>query len=77
MSKVASSDPPGVSNAKITAEKGVWDDDPAAGEVDCRAVEISSAVPDEMKSLTSTQRIVRLSLPLSSCCCANTGLAIG
>jgi hypothetical protein len=33
MSKIASSDPPGVSNAKMTAEKD--DDDLAAGEVDC------------------------------------------
>ena len=71
MPKVASSDPPGVSNAKITAEKEGEDDDddPAAGEVDCMAAEISSAVPDEMKSLTSTQRMARLSILLSSCRC--------
>jgi hypothetical protein len=71
MPKVASSDPPGVSNAKITAEKEEEedDDDPAADEVDCMAVEISSAVPVEMKSLTSTQRMARLSILLSSCRC--------
>ena len=74
MSKVASSDPPGVSNAKITAEKVEEEDDSAEGEVDCRAVEISSAVPDEMKSLTSTQRTARSPSPLSGCCCANTAL---
>jgi hypothetical protein len=68
ISKVASSDPHGVSNAKITTEKEK-DDDPAADEVDCMAVEISSAVPDEMKSLTSIQRIARLSILLSSGCC--------
>jgi hypothetical protein len=58
MSKVASSDPPGVSNAKMTTEKD--DDHLAAGEIDCMAAEISSAVPDDTKSLTSTQRISRL-----------------
>ena len=67
ISKVASSDSPGVSNAKITAEKEENDGDSASGEVSSMAVEISSAVPDQMKSLTSTQRIVRLPLLLPSC----------
>jgi hypothetical protein len=73
MSKVASSDPPGVSNAKMTTEKD--NDHLAAGEIDCMAAEISSAVPDDMKSLTSIQRISRLCsaslllLLLSLSCC--------
>jgi hypothetical protein len=44
----------------MTAEKDDDDDDLAAGEVNCMAAEISPAVPDDMKSLTSTQRISRL-----------------
>ena len=54
--------------AKITAEKGEEEDDPPADEADCMAVETSSAVPDEMKSLTSTQRIARLSFVLPPSC---------